>query len=353
MLLALIVIFSACTNKKTDDTKSSTNVSGEPLLLPHEPLVTHLYTADPSAHVFDGKIFIYGSHDQDTLFPSDNDGGSYQMIDYHVLSLDGFDKKVTDHGIAFSVDDIPWAKKQLWAPDCIYKNGTYYFYFPAKDVNGIFRIGVATSSKPEGPFVPQEHYITDSFSMDPCVFLNDDGKSYMIFGGLWGGQLEKWQSGTYNSNDSAPSGTKPALGPMIAKMSADMLSFDSKPVEVQILDENKKPLLANDTDRRFFEGAWIHTYKNTYYLSYSTGTSHFLVYATSKKPMGPYIYQGRIMEPVTGWTTHHSILEYKNKWYLFYHDSKLSGRDAQRTIKYTEIFYDTKGNIQKVVLPSL
>ena len=224
-------------------TPSPTPAPGTP---PFEPLLTDFFTADPSAHVFDGKIYIYGSHDQDEVFPSDNDGGAYRMIDYHVISIESFDQDAVDHGVAFSVDDVAWAEKQLWAPDCAYKDGTYYFYFPAKDYEGIFRIGVATSDKPEGPFVPEENYIDGSFSMDPSVFTDDDGVVYMVYGGIWGGQLEKWQSGEYAKDGSTPSGDLPALTPVMAVMSDDMLSFKTTPEFIEILDENGEPISAKD-----------------------------------------------------------------------------------------------------------
>jgi len=332
-------------------TPTPTQAPDLPGVLPHEALVTHIYTADPSAHVFEGKLFIYGSHDQDERFPSDNDGGSYRMIDYHVLSIESFDVDPVDHGLAFSVDDIPWAEQQLWAPDCAYKDGTYYFYFPAKDSEGIFYIGVATSDRPEGPFVPEESYIPGSHSMDPCVFIDDDGQAYMVFGGIWGGQLEKWQTGEYVATASAPGGTTPALGPKVAKMNDDMLSFENNPEEIQILSENGEPITAGDEMRRFFEGAWLHKYNDTYYLSYSTGTTHYLVYATSDSPTGPFTYRGKILDPVKGWTTHHSIVEFEGEWYLFYHDAKISGYDAQRNIKYAPLYYNDDGTIQEVLLP--
>jgi hypothetical protein len=134
-------------------------------------------------------------------------------------------------------------------------------------------------------------------------------------------------------------------------MSDDMLSFQKKPVQIQILDENGDPLVASDESRRFFEGAWIHKYNDTYYLSYSTGTTHYLVYATSDSPMGPYTYQGKIMDPVKGWTTHHSIVEYEGQWYLFYHDAKISKHDSQRNIKYVPLVINEDGTIQEVELP--
>jgi len=271
------------------------------------------------------------------------------MEDYHVFSMDDIDSEVTDHGEVLHMKNVPWVSKQMWAPDAAYKNGTYYLYFPAKDKDGIFRIGVATAKNPAGPFTPEANYIPGSFSIDPAVFIDDDGKAYMYFGGIWGGQLEKWQTGSFNPDAGPQDPNEIALGPMVAEMSDDMLTFAQPPKEIRILDENGKPLLAGDEDRRYFEGPWMHKYNGTYYLSYSTGTTHYIVYATSDNPKGPFVYRGRILEPVIGWTTHHSIVEYKGKWYLFYHDASLSGGiDHRRCIKFTELKYNDDGTIQTI-----
>src|ERR1051326_5975585 len=113
-----------------------------------QPLVSHIYTADPSAHVFNGKIYIYPSHDIEAGVPENDFGDHFDMRDYHVLSMDSVGGKVTDNGVVLSIMDVPWAKRQLWAPDAAYKNGKYYLYFPAKDPDNVFRIGVATSTSP-------------------------------------------------------------------------------------------------------------------------------------------------------------------------------------------------------------
>jgi len=320
------------------------------------PLVTHIYTADPSAHVFGNKIYIYPSHDIVTDKIEDDTGAHFQMMDYHVLSLDDIGAPCVDHGEVLHIDNVPWASKQMWAPDAAYKNGKYYFYFPAKDKEDIFRIGVAVGERPEGPFKAEPDYIPGSFSIDPAVFVDDDGKAYMYFGGLWGGQLEKWQTGSFikgdenmTPGDDGPQGNETALGPMVAEMSDDMLTFKSKPVEIKIHDENGKPLTAGDKDRWYFEGPWMHKYSGKYYLSYSTGPTHYLCYAESESPTGPFTYKGRLMEPVVGWTTHHSIVEFKGKWYLFYHDSKLSGGQTHlRTVMHTELEIDEDGTITTI-----
>jgi len=314
-----------------------------------KPLITGIYTADPSAHVFEGKLYIYPSHDIQTDAPETSEGDQFDMKDYHVFSLEKINKPVTDHGVVLKLDDIPWAKKQLWAPDAAFKNGTYYFYFPAKDEEGIFRIGVATSDSPAGPFTPMPEPISGSFSIDPCVFIDDDGNAYMYFGGLWGGQLERWTTGNYNPDGKEPHIKKPALGPRVAIMTQDMLGFEKSPQEITILDENGKPVPAGDHKKRFFEGSWMHKYKDKYYFSYSTGDTHFIAYAIGDNPLGPFTFKGYILNPVSGWTTHHSIVKFKGKWYIFYHDSSLSqGTTHLRCVKVTGLHYNSDGTIQMI-----
>jgi GH43 family beta-xylosidase len=139
-----------------------------------QPLVKSIYTADPSAHAYEGKIYIYGSHDIDAGVPADDFGSHFAMEDYRILSMKSpADKKATVHGVALHVKDVPWVEKQFWAPDAAYKDGTYYLYFPAKAKDGAFRIGVATSKKPMGPFKAQPKAIKGSFSIDPCVFVDE------------------------------------------------------------------------------------------------------------------------------------------------------------------------------------
>lgn len=312
----------------------------------NEPLVTHIYTADPSAHVFEGKLYIYPSHDLEHDGEDNDNGDQYKMEDYHILSMDDVDAPCVDNGEALHMNNVPWVSSQMWAPDAAFKNDTYYLYFPARDKDGIFRIGVATSNRPEGPFTPQENYMLGTFSIDPAVLVDDDNEAYIYFGGLWGGQLEKWQTNSFTSDAEGPAADAPAIGPRVAKLSADMLSITEIPQEIVILDEDGKPITAGDEDRRYFEGPWMHKYNGKYYFSYSTGTTHKLVYAVGDSPKGPFTYKGTILDPVIGWTTHHSIVEFNGKWYLFYHDSSMSGGvNHKRCVKFRELQYDAEGNI--------
>ncbi|MES1226888.1 MAG: glycoside hydrolase family 43 protein [Bacteroidota bacterium] len=320
-----------------------------------QPLVSHIYTADPSAHVFNGKIYIYPSHDTATGTPENDNGDHFNMMDYHILSMDSIGGKVTDNGVALDIKNIPWAGRQLWAPDAAFANNKYYLYFPVKDKHDVFHIGVATSAKPEGPFVAEKEPIKGSYSIDPAVFKDDDGNYYMYFGGIWGGQLQRWRTGSFNDDhpDSPlaflPEDNEPALCAKVAKLTNDLLEFAEAPRDVIIIDENGKPLLNGDNDRRFFEASWMHKYNGKYYFSYSTGDTHFICYAIGDNPYGPFKYAGRILEPVVGWTSHHSICAFDGKWYLFYHDSSLSkGVTHLRSVKVVELEYDENGKIKTI-----
>lgn len=351
-ILMSVFVIAACTaqpNPTADITPNTPPTEEAMMDIMKEPLVIDLYTADPSAHVFDGKIYIYPSHDLDHNKPETNEGDQFDMEDYHVFSMETMGSLPTDHGEVLHVRDVPWASMQMWAPDAAYKDGTYYLYFPARDKEHIFRIGVATSKSPAGPFIPEPNYIEGSFSIDPCVFIDDDGQAYMYFGGLWGGQLEKWTTGKFDPNGSEPRSSEVAVGPRVVKLSADMLNFDGPTQEISILDKYGAPVLAGETDKRFFEASWMHKYNGTYYFSYSTGTTHYIAYATGTSPMGPFTFKGYILNPVLGWTTHHSIVEFQGTWYLFYHDSTLSGGVThKRNIKVAELTYNADGTIQTI-----
>jgi hypothetical protein len=311
-----------------------------------QPIIKHIYTADPSAHVFNGKIYIYASHDIEAGIPFNDLGDHFGMEDYHIISMDSPTSEAKDNGLALHIKDVPWAKRQMWAPDAAYKNRKYYLFFPAKRADDIFQIGVAISNSPSGPFIPEPEAIKGSYSIDPAVFEDEDGQFYMYFGGIWGGQLQMYRNNNHAATNVEPLGHEPALGPIVAKLTDDLLQFAETPREILILDENGKLLLAGDNDRRFFEASWLHKYNGQYYFSYSTGDTHYICYATGDNPYGPFTYQGRILNPVVGWTSHHSICEYEGKWYLFYHDSSLSeGVTHLRSVKVTELTYDNAGKI--------
>lgn len=307
------------------------------------------YMADPSVHVFNGRLYIYPSHDRESGIPENDNGDHFDMNDYHVLSTDDvMQGEIVDHGVALKVADIPWAGRQLWDCDIACKDGKYYLYFPLKDRNDIFRMGVAISDKPEGPFIPQPDPIRGSYSIDAAVFRDDDESYYMYFGGIWGGQLQRYRDNKAIESPCLPADNEPALPSRVVKLSDNMLEFAEEPRPVIVLGEDGKPLFAGDP-HRFFEASWMHKYKGKYYFSYSTGDTHLLCYAVGDNPYGPFTYQGVILTPVVGWTTHHSIAEYKGKWYLFHHDCVPSGgKTWLRSLKVVELEYDEEGKIQTI-----
>jgi hypothetical protein len=347
ILLVGLVSFS-CQQKKNENASGADTTKVAPMPI-SQPLVTHIFTADPSAHLFEGKIFVYPSHDIEAGIAENDLGDHFDMRDYHILSMDSIGGEVKDNGVAMEIKNVAWAGRQLWAPDAAYANGTYYLYFPAKDKKDVFRMGVATSKSPAGPFVAEANPIEGSYSIDPSVFVDKDGSAYMYFGGIWGGQLQRWRSGKYDENGKEPADTEPALTAKVAKLTKDMLHFAEPVKDVVIVDETGKPLLTKDHDRRFFEASWMHTYNGKYYFSYSTGDTHFICYAIGDSPYGPFTYKGVILNPVVGWTNHHSIIEINGKWYLFYHDSMLSGGKTHlRSVKVTELKYRADGTIETI-----
>lgn len=279
------------------------------------PIVCNMFTADPSAHVFNGKVYVYTSHDL-------SNAQGFNMRDYQVFSSSDM-KTWHDHGVILDVADVPWAKEYLWAPDCVYKNGIYYFYFPAKSTNGEFKIGVATSTSPTGPFKAEPEPIKGSFSVDPAMFIDTDGKAYMYFGGAgMGGQSTPW----------------------VAKLDDTMKQFDGEPRRIVGADY-------------WFEACWMSKIGNTYYLSYSTGSNHpeypessAIAYATSDNPMGPFKYQGVVNGYVSGWTNHQSMVEYKGQSYFFYHNADLpGGNTTKRSVCVDYLHVNDDGTLSKVV----
>lgn len=324
-------------------------------------LVPEDYMADPSVHVWNDRLYIYPSHDRESGIEENDNGDHFDMRDYHVFSTDDIEavargeKSLEDHGVVLSVSDIPWAGRQLWDCDVQEKDGKYYMYFPLKDRNDIFRFGVAVADRPEGPFTPLPDPVRGSYSIDVAV-LKDDVKTdangaadyYFYFGGIWGGQLQRYRDNKALESAYLPEGDEPALPSRVARLSNDMLQFAEEPRPVLVVDADGQPLKANDS-HRFFEASWVHKYNGKYYLSYSTGDTHLICYAIGDNPYGPFTYQGVILTPVkAGWTTHHCIVEFKGKWYLFHHDSVPSGKTWLRSLKVCELHYNEDGTIRTI-----
>ena len=280
------------------------------------PIIKHMRTADPSCHVWaDGKLWMYPSHDPD------NAGNNYDGMDgYHVFSTEDL-VNWTDHGEVLHSRDVAWnGTGSMWAPDCAYKDGKYYLYFPSKINSTSFRTGVAISDKPEGPFVAEPDFIQGTTGIDPMCFIDDDGQAYLYFG--------------YSGN------------PFVAKLKDNMIE----------LAEEMRRINIGTNPEAYVEGTWIHKYNGKYYMSWSNykgwewnGKKYGALYAVGDSPYGPFEYKGGIKENPPGAQDHHSIVEYHGQWYIFYHTGKYDGGNSwKRNVCVDYLYHNPDGTIQEV-----
>lgn len=282
------------------------------------PIISSQFTADPTARVFNGKVYLYPSHDIPS--PIDRLKEWFCMADYHVFSSSDL-TEWEDHGVIVSQDKVPWVENgsyTMWAPDCVEKGGRYYFYFPAtpKGEKG-FGVGVAVGDSPEGPFRPMWRPIKGIQGIDPCVLVDGDGRSYIYWSGM---------------------------GLRVARLKDNMMELDSEPVQIGGLPEG------------FKEGPFAFERNGKYYLTFpwvreKNGTET-LAYAMADHPMGPFTFKGIIMDesPTGCWTNHHSIVEYRDQWYLFYHHNDYSPQfDKNRSTRIDSLRFNADGTIQKVI----
>jgi hypothetical protein len=292
------------------------------IVVAQNPFIRNQYSADPSARVFGNRVYVYPSHD---ILATEGKGrvGWFCMEDYHVFSSSNLTDWI-DHGVIVQQNNVPWVRPNsysMWAPDCIYRNGKYYFYFPTSPKDTVaygrgFTIGVAVAEKPEGPYVPEATPIKGVHGIDPNVFIDKDGQAYLY-----------WSAGNVYA----------------AKLKANMLELAS---EVKTLGE-----LPN---KGLKEGPYLFERNGIYYLTYPhvENKTERLEYAIADNPLGPFKITGLIMDesPTGCWTNHHSIIQFNNQWYLFYHHNDYSPKfDKARSIRMDSLFFNADGTIQKVI----
>lgn len=292
--------------------------------LAQNPIIRDQYSADPSARVFGNKVYLFPSHD---ILAAEGKGrpGWFCMEDYHVFSSANL-TDWTDHGMIVTQNKVPWVRPDsysMWAPDCIMRDGKYYFYFPSLPKDTIaygrgFAIGVAVADKPEGPYIPEPLPVAGVKGIDPNVFIDRDGQAYLYWS----------QRNIY-----------------AAKLKKNMRELDSEVFT-----------LRNLPDSGLKEGPYMFERNGRYYLTYPhvEKKTERLEYAVADNPLGPFTFTGVIMDETPGcWTNHHSIIQFSNQWYLFYHANDYSpGFDKARAIRADSLFFNPDGSIQKVV-PSL
>ena len=299
--------------------------------LAQNPIIRDQFSADPTARVFNNKVYLYPSHDIKPPVGQRQDW--FCMEDYHVFSSENL-TDWTDHGMIVTQNKVPWVRPNsysMWAPDCVEKNGKYYFYFPSapKEGRGGFAVGVAIADRPEGPFIPEPEPIKGINGIDPCVLQASDGNAYIFWGN---GRCAKLKPNMKELADDNPKST---------------VKFGNR--EMEMIGVNCLEGLPN----RQAEGPFAFEANGWYYLTYPyvRENTEVLGYAMSKNPMGPYEYKGLIMaeQPNGCWTNHHSIINYKGQWYLFYHHNYLSPRDDKRRSACIEkLFFNADGTIQEV-----
>lgn len=283
------------------------------------PLVTHVYTADPTARVFDGKLYIYPSGDM--VPPEGRKANDFCMPGYRMFVLEG-GATWTDLGSVLDQNEVPWGKKNsfaMWAPDCISKDGNYYYYYPAapQDGSAFRRIGVGISESPTGPFVWETNYIEGVSGIDPGLFVDDDNKAYLYFGG--GHEL------------------------YVAPLKDNMKEIAAKPILVEHLPAGYK------------EGSFMFKREGVYYMTFAhtfPEEGYTIGYATGDSPLGPFVYRGKIMDNISSGTNHHSIEKYNGQWILFYHWWDISGFNKLRSMRADYMTFTKDGSIKKVI-PSL
>lgn len=319
---------------------------GVPLALSAQnPVIRNQFSADPTARVFNDKVYLYPSHDIPA--PEGQRQDWFCMADYHVFSSENL-TDWEDHGVIVTQNKVPWVKPDsysMWAPDCVYKNGKYYFYFPSTPDKGGrgFAVGVATADKPEGPFVCEPEPIKGISGIDPCVLIDDDGQAYIYWSGM---------------------------GIRCAKLKDNMKEIDGEPTPMTMpqrpgAQQGMPPMMVAGQNMEglpegFKEGPFAFKRNGWYYLTFpwvrgdtSNGQNptETLAYAMSKSPMGPWDFKGIIMaEHANGcWTNHHSITEYKGQWYLFYHHNDYSpNMDKRRSTCIDKIAFNADGTIVEV-----
>lgn len=307
------------------------------------PVIRDQFTADPTARVFNNKVYLYPSHD--IVPPEGQRQDWFCMADYHVFSSENL-TEWTDHGTILSQERVPWGNPtgySMWAPDCVYKDGRYYFFYPNAPKSGRgFAIGVATAEKPEGPFTPEAEPIKGISGIDPCVLVDDDGQAYIYWSGM---------------------------GIRGAKLKSNMKEVDGELQEVKMprregMPEMPPMKVAGQTmeglPEGFKEGPFAFKRDSWYYLTFpwvrgdtSNGKNptETLAYAMSQSPLGPWDFKGIIMAEHENhcWTNHHSLVEYRGQWYLFYHHNDFSPRDdKRRSVCIEKVAFNADGTIREV-----
>ena len=277
--------------------------------------------ADPDVQVWGDTIWVYTSQDR-KMIPGVHESHYDAMDGYHVFSTTDLVNWI-NHGEIMHSGDISWANGGfLWAPGSARKNGKYYLYYPVKDKQLQWKIGVAIGDTPIGPFKDTGKPIAGIGGIDPKIFIDDNGEAYIY-------------------NNSA----------IVAKLKPNMIEL-AEPTRKIVYGSNE---IMNNETTKFAEGSYMHKKDGIYYYSYSNwhNKTDQGFYAMGTSPYGPFEWKGALAPNPAGAQDHHSIVEFKGQWYYFYHIA-VNGlpkyKESQgRIFCFDRLYYNKDGTIQKVV----
>ncbi|MBM7859113.1 glycoside hydrolase family 43 protein [Lentzea nigeriaca] len=283
------------------------------------PIVQHIYTADPAPLVHNGRVYLYTGHDEDN-------STWFTMKEWRVWSSADM-VNWTDHGSPMSLATFSWAKQDAWAGQAIERNGKFYWYVPVvTKATGRPAIGVGVSDSPTGPFRDAlGRPLVENGEIDPTVMIDDNGQAYLYWG---------------NPNLS------------YVRLNTDMISYSGGINRIPLTtagfgtrtgDPNRPTL--------YEEGPWVYKRNGLYYNVFAAKCcSEFIAYSTAPGPTGPWTYRGTVM-PTQGnsFTNHPGIIDFKGSSYFFYHNGALPGGGGfTRSVAVEKFSYNADGTIPQI-----
>ncbi|WP_239063435.1 glycoside hydrolase family 43 protein [Bacteroides sp. 51] len=291
------------------------------MVMAQNPIIQTKHTADPAPMVYNDKVYLYTSHDEDN--------STWFTMNEWLLYTSTDMINWTEHPSPLSYKTFTWAASDAWAAQCIERNGKFYMYVPVTSKeNNRPAVGVAVADTPYGPFydpLGKALVQTDWGDIDPTVFIDNDGQAYLYWG---------------NPNC------------FYVKLNEDMISYSGEIVRLPMTEEAFGKREGDPKRATSYEEApWLYKRNDLYYLFWAGGPlPEHLGYSTSDKPTGPWKNKGMFM-PAEGasFTNHPGIIDFRGKTYLFYHDGALPGGSGfTRSVCVQEIKFNVDGSIPQL-----
>ncbi|MER5261997.1 family 43 glycosylhydrolase [Actinosynnema sp. NPDC002837] len=284
------------------------------------PIVQHIYTADPAPMVHNGRVYVYTGRDEDG-------STTFTMREWRVFSSADM-VNWTDHGVPMNLGTFAWADANAWAGHTIARNGKFYWYVPVRRRGGGMAIGVGVSDSPTGPFRDAiGRPLVENGEIDPHAFIDDNGQAYLYWGNpnLW-----------------------------YVRLNADMISFSGSATKIPLTTAGFGTRTGHATRPTLYEEApWVYKRDNLYYMIFAAKCcSEFIAYSTAPSPTGPWTYRGTVM-PTQGssFTNHPGIVDYKGGSYFFYHNGALPGGGGYaRSVAIEKFTYNGDGTIPQMTM---